>query len=321
MAGGLASRIGGLEIDIAHLLPRPRDDQERQRLANYWFFLVAICQHTVSLRGTIEGRPLRGWDYLEAASRRCLDAFTASRCQHLTGPELQAIFSDDFDPAKSTLDRVEERLGQLHQCARFLLQEYDGDAMNLYRAAAGRVAGEGGLLQRLARCPPYSDPLYKKSFVLLMMASTAGIWELKDPEALRIPIDYHIMRIALRSGLVEVRDPGLSLHLKERRPATPQLDQRVRSCVEEGCDLLVRASGRSIFLVDMLLWHIGRSCCFYEHEPYCGPRPCPSSDGCTLVKALGHHCQGRCPFDGICRGSREASYREYWETNIYTTYY
>lgn len=319
VARGLAARLGGLEVNPGRLLPAPQGEEERRRLANYWFFLVAMCQHTVSLRGTIEGRRLRGWDYLEAASRRSLEMFTATQLTRLRAQELRAVFSDDFEAAHSTLDRVEERLGQLRQCARLLLLDYGGDVNELYRHSGGRLAGEGGLLETLARFEPYSDPLQKKSFVFLMMVGASGVWDLKDPQALRVPIDYHIMRIALRSGLVRVTDPQLAHLLRERTPVSGQVDQLVRSRVEEACDLVVEASGRSVFQVDLALWHIGRNCCFYEHEPYCGP--CPRPERCSLVEALGYPCPGRCPLDGACLGSRDPAYRAYWETNIYTSYY
>lgn len=174
-------------------------------------------------------------------------------------------------------------------------------------------------MEALSRFEPYGDPIKKKSFVFLMAVSASGLWALTDPHALRVPVDYHIMRIALRSGMVRVTDPHLSRLLRERSPVSEEIDQVVRSRVEEACDVLVQASGRSVFSVDMALWHIGRSCCFYEHEPYCSRCPRPAT--CSLAEALAYDCGGACPLDGACLGSRDPDYRGYWETNVYTTYY
>lgn len=315
---GVASRLAKLQVDPGRLLPAPIGE-EKELLTNYWFFLVAMCQHTVSLQGTIDGHLWRGWDYLETACRRRLEEFTARRLAVLTGRELQAMLSDDFDPEHSTLDRVEERLGQLHHCANLLLSDYAGDVNELHRRSGGRLAGEGGLMEALARFEPYADPIKKKSFVFLMMVSASGLWDLKDPQALRVPVDYHVMRVALRSGMVRVTDPQLARMLKKREPASERVDLLVRSRVEEACDLLVKASGRSVFEVDMVLWHVGRNCCFYSHEPYCGR--CPPEERCSLPEALGYDCRGACLLDGSCVGSRDEDNRAYWETNVYTTYY
>ena len=316
----VAARLAALKMGPGGFLPEvPEDREARALLANYWFFLVAMCQHTASLQGTIDGRRLRGWDYLEASSRRRMDLFTAPRLAELTSGELQAVLADHFDPASSTLDRVEERLGQLHQCANRLLSDYGGDVDEVYRHCRGRLAGEGGLLDTLARFEPYRDPIRKKSFLLLMMLSAAGIWVLEDIEALRVPVDYHVMRVALRSGIVRVTDPRLARMLKEREPASEETDVLVRTRVEGACDLLVKASGKSVFEVDMVLWHVGRSCCFYSHEPHCSR--CPSTRQCALPKALGYDCRDACLLDGACLGSADAEQRAYWETNIYTSYY
>lgn len=316
----VAARLKTLKMDLGGLSQAvPQDAEARARLSNFWFFLVAMCQHTASLQGTIDGRWLRGWDYLEAASRRRMDLFTAPRLAELTAGGLQAILADDFDPARSTLDRVEERLGQLHQCADLLLSDYGGDVDEIYRRSGGRLAGEGGLLETLARFEPYGDPIRKKPFLLLMMLSAAGIWRLEDIEALRVPVDYHVMRVALRSGMVRVTDPRLDRMLKEREPATKQVDLLVRGRVEEACDLLVKASGKSVFHVDMVLWHVGRSCCFYAHEPHCSR--CPSTRRCALPEALGYDCRDSCLLDEACLGSTDPEQLAYWETNIYTSWY
>ena len=65
------------------------------------------------------------------------------------GDRLRAILSDDFDPANSTVDRVDERVDQLHAVAEALLAGYEGQAMNVYCQAGGHIAGEGGIFDRV----------------------------------------------------------------------------------------------------------------------------------------------------------------------------
>lgn len=298
---------------------------ERRREANLMFFLVAICQATRTLQGTVDGRWVRGWDYMIATARRAMAAdpsfWTAERLQHIAPEALQAVFSDDGLPERSTLDRIDERVALLHDAAGVLLQDYGGDVMRLYEAAECRLEGPQGILARLAACQAYSDPVAKKSFLLVMFAVRSGAWQVEDLERLKVAVDYHIMRIALRSGMVEVQDPALARRLRNREVVSAEVDNAVREAVREACDRLVAASGQQVFDVDNILWMIGRNCCHYDHDPICGDNACWRMEACSLLQGIAYDCPGRCPLDGVCLGSRHADYRALWETTLYTHYY
>jgi hypothetical protein len=181
-------------------------EEERRKEANFRFYLVAFCQHTKSLQGIIEGEWYRGWDYLERACRRAMaddpDYFSAENMSRITGQELRRILSDDFDPAHSTLDRVEERVTQLRDCGQRLAAQYDGDVMNLYRQAGGYLHGERGILELMSEFKAYSDPIQKKSFLFLMFVSPGGHLEDQrpgEPEGGR-RLPHHAHRLAERDG-------------------------------------------------------------------------------------------------------------------------
>lgn len=298
---------------------------ERRREANLFFFLVAICQSTRTLQGTIDGRWVRGWDYMVAAARRAVAVdptqFTAARLARITTDRLAALFSDDGLAEHSTLDRLDERREQWHDAARGLLDNYRGDVMALYEAAEHRLRGQGGIIDRLGAFQAYSDPVEKKTFLLVMFAQRSGAWEIADLENLQVAIDYHIMRVALRAGMVEVDDPALAERLRTHQPVESELDNQIRTAVRQACDLLVQSSRHNVFEVDNILWMMGRNCCFYDYEPICGSHPCWRQKECTFVRGIVYDCPNVCLFDGICRGSRDAAYRGYWETTLYTQFY
>jgi len=251
--------------------------------------------------------------------------FTAERMLSYAADDLCALLSDDLNPVHSPIDRVEERLAHLHDCARRLLVEYSGEAMNVYVRSGGRLAGEGALLGLLSKFQAYADPLQKKPVLLAGMLHEIGVWPLHDPQNLKVAMDYHAMRVALRTGIVEVKNETLANDLRQRRPVDSDTNQAVRSAVSAACDLVVSASGLAVFQFDKLIWHLGRSCCFYEHDPICGPahsgQPCAKHSTCTFIQASTYPCPNVCLFDGVCRGSLDPSYRSYWETNIYTPDY
>lgn len=319
-----ASRLSSTKSQAEGLNRTAWMEEQRRKEANFRFYLVAFCQHTKSLQGMIEGEWYRGWDYLERACRRAMaddpDYFSADSVSRITGQELRRILSDDFDPAHSTLDRVEERVKLLRDCGQCLSAQYDGDVMNLYRQADGYLHGERGVLELMSEFKAYSDPIQKKSFLFLMFVSQAGIWKIKDPENLKVAVDYHIMRIALRSGMTKVGGT-LERVLKERKEVDAATDTEVRGAVQEACDLLVRHSGHSVFEVDNILWMMGRNCCFYDHEPICGRNDCFKEDRCTFIRSIVYDCPGKCLFDGACLGSLDEEYSKFWETNLYAEYY
>ncbi|MBM3188281.1 MAG: hypothetical protein FJZ90_06105 [Chloroflexi bacterium] len=321
----LAERLDRVEVLPDETIVRAVPPEEKRREANLWFFLVAICQSTRTLEGVLDGAWYRGWDYMVRAARRRLlqepDWFTARRLASVTGDDLRALFSDDGVPEHSTLDRIEERVAQWRDAARVLLAQYGGDVMALYAGAEGRLEGAGGILARLSACQAYSDPVEKKSFLLTMFAVRSGAWEVADLGALKMPIDYHIMRVALRSGMVIVRNGALAGRLKAREPVSAEEDNRVREAVRCACDALLRNSRHDAFEVDQILWSMGRTCCFYDYEPICGENTCQRRAQCTFLRGVAYDCPGACLWDGICRGSRDPAYRAYWETSLYTHYY
>lgn len=289
--------------------------------------MIAICHATRTLDGLLDGELVRGNDYLLLAARRCFDAdpsfFGAERMARIRSRDLRAAISDDGNPSHSKLDRVQERVDLLHDCAEVLLRDFEGDVMKIYAQSNGYVQpvkGQG-LLDLLARFKAYSDPVRKKSFLLVVFLNEAGVWRVMDPENLSLAIDYHLMRIALRSGAIRVLDASLAAKLKERKPVAEAEDGLVREAARAAYSFMARQPGLDVFSLDNLLWNIGRTCCFYEHDPICGGQSCWKREHCTLLQRSNYDCSGRCPLDGVCLGSRNRDYRRYWETNIYTAYY
>ncbi len=321
----LAQRLDTVAVRPEEFVLVAGTEPEKVREANLWFFLVAICQATRTLQGEIDGRWVRGWDYMVRAARKAMRAepecFTASHILHATEETLGTIFSDDGVAQSSTLDRIGERLAQWQDAAQLLVRRYGGDIMNLYHEAGHHLRGKEGILARLAEFQAYSDPVEKKSFLLIMFAHRSGAWQVQDLENLRVAIDYHIMRIALRSGMVQVRDAALRRRITAREPVTAEEDNQIREAVREACELIVQSSKHSVFEVDNILWMMGRNCCFYDYEPICGSHTCWRQEQCTLIRSIEYACPNLCLFDGICLGSRDQAYRSYWETTLYTSFY
>ena len=122
-----------------------------------------------------------------------------------------------------------------------LMRDFDGRAEVLLARSAGRLRGDPGLVALLAGFEAYSDPLAKKAFLFAKICERRGWLVVRDPESWEVAADNVLMRLALRSGLVE---PG---PLREVRSAT-------RSALKE----LAEAASLSPAVLDDLLWERGR---------------------------------------------------------------
>ena len=104
-----------------------------------------------------------------------------------------------------TVADPERRAALWRDLAAGLERDHGGEAEALLAAAGGHLGGRGGLLALLARYEAYADPLAKKSFLFAKICARRGWLVVHDPESWEVCADNVLMRLALRSGLV---DPG-----------------------------------------------------------------------------------------------------------------
>jgi hypothetical protein len=299
----LAGRLVGIEPRKEHFLPRPTNPDAGPRLVDYYLAWVGICQQTRTLRGAVDGVTYRGSDYLAHRLRTRLDEeparFHPRRLADVTASELRAWLSDDGRPDSSALDRVDERVWLLRDLGARLDEGY-GTGAGLLAASKGVLGGPRGLLERLSKLRAYRDPVRKKSFLLIQFLRSLGVFEPVDPNRMGLPVDYHILRVFLRAGVITLRgDRAASLLRGDAMDATE--DQALREAGVEVGRLM--GSVLALTTLDMLLWMVGRNCCFDTHPPVCRTGPCRLEKGCSLRASTDLECRLRCPLDGICEGS------------------
>jgi hypothetical protein len=164
----------------------------------------------------------------------------------------------------------------------------------------------------------YRDPVRKKSFLLILFLRGLGLFEPVDPEELGLPVDYHILRVFLRAGVLSIEGPRATELVAGAR-MTPEEDLRLRQAAVAAGRHMVR--DLPLETLDVLLWMVGRNCCFYEHEPVCRTGPCTLAADCSFLKSSDLDCGLRCPLDGACRGSEDESLAAIREPTIDTDLY
>jgi hypothetical protein len=192
--------------------------------------------HVVDGRGPFEGSELL-WEVGLRAARRRPGFLTAASLADIDGEAVADVFRVDDE----TVEDAERRAALWRDLAAGLNRDYAGSAGELLTASGERLGGGEGLLARLGTFEAYSDPLGKKSFLFAKIAERRGWLVVSDPGAWEVCADNVLMRLALRSGLVE---PG---ELDVVRAATRDAFKRVS--VEAGVSPPV---------LDDLLWELGR---------------------------------------------------------------
>jgi hypothetical protein len=192
--------------------------------------------HLVDGRGPLAGSELMWAVALREAGRRP-GLLTAASLRNVDEVDMARLFSVDGE----TVADPDRRAALWRDLAGGLGRDHGGDAGALLAAAGGHLGGGGGLLAQLAHYRAYADPLRKKSFLFAKICARRGWLEVRDPERWEVCADNVLMRLALRSGLVE---PGpLSV---------------VRASTLEAFKAVAMRAGISPPVLDDLLWERGR---------------------------------------------------------------
>lgn len=211
--------------------------------------------------------------------------------------------------------RAAERAGLLRDLGRRLVQHYSGLVTNMMTAADGRLLGDEGLLSRLDAFQAFgADPLRKKRNVFVHDIVRERLVRFEDENAIEPAIDYHIMRLYLRSGRVYPRNPEVLSLLKERTPTRGRLVRMLRESVAEAVRTTAFYASLTIPDINYIEWQVGRSLC-HADDPSCADAT--ALDGTDLESV----CAGACPYSSFCLARNDAGWRELREPEIRTVFF
>jgi hypothetical protein len=206
-------------------------------------FLAAIdhqtgytVPHLVDGEGPYEGSALL-WALGLRAELRAPGALTARSLLGVDPAAIAAVFRAGQD----TLHDPERRAKLWDDLAKGLLKDCGGRAEALIEASGGKLGGATGVLFRLSEFDAFADPLRKKSFLVCKIWERRGWLEVTDPENWEVSADNVLMRLALRSGLVEEGETD-----------------EVRETTLRAFKQVAERAGISPPVLDDLLWERGR---------------------------------------------------------------
>lgn len=292
------------------------------RLRTY-FYSVAICHQTQKLYNKKQN--LWGWEYIEHVftqlgrnnSPFLQRGIIASLPFNDLCNRLASMFSDDFSPLNTTLDRVAERASFLAEADYILESQFKGSINNLIKQSKQHLFADGkGLYELLSSFKAYSDPMRKKSTFLLKLFQDAGLVKVKDPENFIPIMDYHMQRVLLRTGCVEVNNQKLAVKLRNHQPVDK--DTKVRLACIDAFRIIARESGKPIVELNDFFWSLGRSCC--HKDLLCQTGHCEKNP-CTFARMVNHDPHDNCSLAEVCLGNEQESYRQMWQPVVETHYY
>lgn len=288
-----------------------------------YLYSVAICHQTYNLAN--KKRNLFGWDFLEFAytnlaknNSELLDpVYLSSLSTDELSEKLKPIFSDDGNPENCTLDRLEERARFLIDIGKIVKEKYNNKVENLIESCEGFLINGGkGLYELLEEFEAYTDPLRKKSTVLIKFLIDAGLLEIKDPENFIPIMDYHMQRVLMRMGCVEVIDKELKYKLWNKEKI--KSDEDIRNACVEATKRIAKISGYGVVKMNDFFYPLGRSCC--QEKTLCFDKEC-NKNPCTFNLVIDLPSHEKCVFEGACKGSLDENYRKYWQPFVDTHFY
>ena len=208
------------------------------------------------------------WRSLKRALDTEPELFLPQRLANLTEQEMwQNLFVGDGapmpfpDPAK----RLELTRAFGEHCAMYLTTL--GDFMELHEVHEQPRPLEH-FLSVLKRIPGFNlDPLQKRQRLLAMALMNRPEKFLRAAAGEQLPpiVDYHLMRLALRLGLVEITDEKMAAKNRQRAWVGAAMEYSIRRNVHKALVRVLELSGVSPDKLDFALWSARKYC--PEMEP------------------------------------------------------
>lgn len=287
------------------------------------FYAVGICHQTYVLANPKLN--LFGWDFMEYGFLDILknapNLLKANELVKLSNQQfiekIKPFFAEDHLPEKCTLDTLEERASLWLDMAAKLVEHFDGKIENLFLQSDWQKTQKAESLYKPLRLfEAYSDPLQKKSGVFLKLIDDAGLVNL-DKLSDVIPImDYHMQRVLLRTGCIEVNDKSLKDKLQNRQAISD--DEPLRKACIDAMNIIAQSSHYHPFKMNDVFYTLGRSCC--NEKTLCRHFVCEKTP-CTLSRAVYLENHESCIFQEVCKGATDNDYHQYWQPQVQTHFY
>jgi hypothetical protein len=281
----------------------PWGDAPRDAQLAFKVFFVAIC-HQIN------------WDFLQ--TRMFERFFSADESSMIAAassatPAYVSHMLDGYH--RPDRIRAAERARYLRETAS-ALQELKGLASVGCLVDRNRIFGPEGLMEKLQRIPAFSeDPLQKKANALAQELARERISQFSDECNIPPAIDYHLIRLYLRTGRVVAKSKDILPALTTGTTHRMRLVKLLRGAVSQG---LVETAGHARLAVhelNYIEWQIARTRCEKDVINCDGPWPA------TLVDESISALSPTCPMRDSCIAYTSPEWRLLIEPDMKKAFY
>lgn len=265
-------------------------------------FFVAIC-HQIN------------WDFLQ---RRMFERFFHEEFTDMLGRAkgASAKFVSDMLEGYHRPERIRaaERARYLRSTAEAIDRQFGNDPFIL--VAEGRVFGDKGLLEVIRVVPAFGeDPLSKKANAFAQELARERIVEFSDDGRIPPAIDYHLIRLYLRTGRVIASDRAVFRALRTGSTHRMRLVNLLRESVAQALQDTASFARIPVHELNYLEWQIGRNRCERDFTICDGPWPSELLDSSIIAIS---NC---CPLRDSCIAYQSPGWKEILEPELKKAFY
>lgn len=194
--------------------------------------------------------------------------------------------------------RAAERARLIRNIASTIKEHFNNNPLQFFIKLSQASIGGGEFEKIMDLFEAYKkDPLKKKTNVLTHEICSEKIYQIIDEHNIEPAVDYHIIRLYLRSGRVVPRDTSLFKYFQGAPNPRNYLVTQLRKTVSEAVKLTAHYAKLNIAQVNFIEWQLGRSVCT-NITPACQDnrkivtdpsilklisKRCPYIDSCTAI--------------------------------------
>jgi hypothetical protein len=257
------------------------------------------------------------WDFLQSrlyAALRELDYPVSSQLRHISAPDVERWLAGYAKPERI---RARERAQMVRETATTFLRLMEEDRPGGPFHVPTNLGGKHGFYAWLQEFDAFRrDPVQKKSNVLVHELFLDKVICFVDPEHLRPAVDYHLIRLYLRTGRVypTVREV-MPFLLGAADSPRARLVQTLRSAICEAADKTAFYAKTNVAHLNRVEWQLGRATCT-RTAPVCVGTQAPA-----VQSAFGRYADGHCPYHAMCRSYLDKSYGFFSEPDFEKTFF
>ncbi len=248
----------------------PFSEQSKIDQVKSLFFACAIC-HNVN------------WDFLcnnvIPKIRNSTDNFSLDKLTEIKNENIKSYFDGYNKPHKIDANR---RTNMLIDLGKEISELYSNDFF--YDLIDSPILlGNYGFLTKINSLSVFGDdPLHKKSNLLAQLLIRANLLNVDDEEKIEPAIDYHVIRVYLRTGRIKILSEELVNKFINRSNLTQEEITNLRKQIRDAMVVFCKQYNKSMAKLCFVDWIIGREYCHYDN-PFCSnnTKKCPVCNMCT----------------------------------------